>query len=447
MPPGNFLLDAAIAEAGMSRQGLARRIRAAGAGRGLELAYDHTSVGRWLRGQVPRPPVPEIICAILGDHLGRVVSRSELGFPATNSSHPRPDSLRGFVNVTTATWHADDQQRADIRDARPEQGALAFEPVWNWENEPGDGDVANAGLISVGSTDVRRLGDARLHYERMYRRAGGVTMHHRVARFLNQHAAPLLHGQYSDVVGRELHRAIAGLTTIAGISAYDSGFRGLAQNYLHQSLRLARSSGDGLIGCYVLAVLTNQALASGEPREAQALAAVALRSRDLNTSPALVADVRAMQAKAFAAVGDRTSARIAVRHAEAAIADIGSPSEPVETSYVLPGYIEAQMAETFLMLGSLAVADQLSSVAVDARTHPRGRVTRLATSASIALRRGDAERAAILAEAMVDAAHGWESYRLAGRMRRLRAEFEHGRPSITRSVVGRIDEALAVSVD
>ncbi|KJY26724.1 hypothetical protein VR46_39875, partial [Streptomyces sp. NRRL S-444] len=58
----NALLDALLAEAGMSHAGLAAHVNQAGRSRGLALRYEHTAVTRWLKGQRPRGQVPDLIC-------------------------------------------------------------------------------------------------------------------------------------------------------------------------------------------------------------------------------------------------------------------------------------------------------------------------------------------------------------------------------------------------
>ena len=40
---------------------------------------DHTSVLRWLAGEQPRPPVPELVAVVLGDALGQAGARDRVG--------------------------------------------------------------------------------------------------------------------------------------------------------------------------------------------------------------------------------------------------------------------------------------------------------------------------------------------------------------------------------
>ena len=44
-----------------------------------DLRYNHSSVERWLRGEQPRPPTPELLSEIFGAAVGRPVSLARLG--------------------------------------------------------------------------------------------------------------------------------------------------------------------------------------------------------------------------------------------------------------------------------------------------------------------------------------------------------------------------------
>ena len=71
----NHQLAALIAEAGFSSKGLARRVVDRGRSRGYRnLRYNHSSVERWLRGEQPRPPTPELLGEVFSVALGRPVS-------------------------------------------------------------------------------------------------------------------------------------------------------------------------------------------------------------------------------------------------------------------------------------------------------------------------------------------------------------------------------------
>ncbi|MFD5410655.1 transcriptional regulator [Streptomyces nojiriensis] len=419
----NVLLDALLAEAGMSHAGLAAYVNQAGRTRGLALRYEHTAVTRWLKGQRPRGQVPDLICEVLGGRLKRPLGLDDIGLGAADQPVPLHASpLSGFVDRAAALWRSDVRARPQLLAAEAVTGTPAVIPVWEWENPPEDADVSRVGPNPIGPEHIEILKSARAHYELMYRRAGGLATRDRIVRFLGSETAPMLRGSYSDDLGRRLHRATGSLVAVAGICAYDSDAHGLAQRYFHQALRLAKASGDRGLGAYVIALIVNQSLHLREYRQAVAFAEAALRAAGRHTTPALAADLYAMQAKAYAQLGDTPAALACIRSAEAAAARIRPGSEPDETGYVQPGLVNVQVAEALLSLGDLEAARVQATAAVGTPAHDRGRVHRLAMLCEIQLRQGEADRAAASAAEMAERAKGMESLRLRDRLRAVREQ-------------------------
>ncbi|MFE5668440.1 transcriptional regulator [Streptomyces niveus] len=440
----NTLLDSLIDEARMSHAGFAARVNRAGQSRGLGLRYEHTSVLRWLRGQRPRGQVPELICQVLGERLGRTLTFDDIGLGGTSAAPGQGATLSVFVERATALWRSDQQRRGHVVEAPAVTGTHAVMPVWEWENPPADVDVSRSGPGRVGPADIELLRTARAHYELMYRRAGGLATHTRIVGFLNAETAPLLRGCYNDATGRQLHRATGGLVAVAGICAYDSDAQGLAQRYFHQALRLAKASGDAGLGAYAVALLVNQSLFMGEYRQAVAFAEAALRTAGRAITPALAADLYAMQAKSYALLGDGRAARECIRRAESEAGRIRPGQEPDETGYVEPGLVAVQVAEALLSLGELAAARSHAAEAVGAPAHDRGRVHRLAMLSQIELRQGEPDRAARTAREMAERARGMESQRLRDRMTVVRLGLMESGSAEATEAAGYIARALRV---
>ncbi|ARX82237.1 transcriptional regulator [Streptomyces alboflavus] len=444
----NTLLDAILDEAGISHAGLAAHVNQAGKARGLSLRYEHTAVARWLKGQRPRGQVPDLICEVLAARLQRTVALDDIGLGVPGIPAARQGSmastLSGFVERATALWRSDEQQRPHLLGAPAVTGTPAVMPVWEWENPPEDVDVSRGGRHPVSMAEVEMMRAARTHYEQMYRKTGGVAMRTRIVGFLNAEAAPLLRGSYTDAMGRQLHRATGGLVAIAGICAYDSDAHGLAQRYFHQALRLAKASGDRGLGAYVIALLVNQSLFMREYRQAVAFAEAALRAAGRDITPALASDLYAMQAKAYAHLGDGSSALSCIRRAEAAADRIRRGREPDETGYVQPGLVNVQVAEALLSLGDLTGAHEHAAAAVDTPAHDRGRVHRLAMLSQIELRQGNTDEAVATAVEMAEQARGMESQRLRDRLRAVREHLVRSDCAGTAEAAELIDGALRV---
>ncbi|AVH98340.1 MULTISPECIES: hypothetical protein [Streptomyces] len=441
----NTLLDALLDEAGVSHAGLATRVNRAGRARGLTLRYEHTAVARWLKGQRPRGQVPDLICEVLAARLDRQVTLDDIGLGVPGGPVPAPGSpLSGFVERAAALWRSDEQQRPHIVAASALTGTPAVMPVWEWENPPEDTDVSRTGRTAVSAADIDVLVAARTHYEQMYRKAGGIATRARIVGFLTTETAPLLRGSYGDDLGRRLHRAAGGLVAVAGICAYDADAHGLAQRYFHQALRLAKASGDRGLGAYVIALLVNQSLFTGEYRQAVAFAEAALRAAGRQITPALAADLTAMQAKAYAHLGDGATALACIRRAEAAAERISPGEEPAETGYVQPGLVNVQIAEALFGLGDLPAAHEHATAAVGAPSHDRGRVHRLAMLCRVQLRQGEADGAAHTAVEMTELARGTESRRLRDRLREVREHLLASGAEDAREAAALIDGALRV---
>ncbi|WP_030876308.1 hypothetical protein [Streptomyces sp. NRRL S-1868] len=443
----NSQLDALLDQSGMSRAGLAARINRLGSQADLTLRYDHTAVSRWLKGQRPRGRVPELICEVLGEKLGRILTLSDIGMgPVSAPDLPPPPGeggLGAFVERAASLWRAD-QLHDDWPGPALLSGAAAVAPVWEWENPPEDRDVSRTAGAPVTAADVAVLHAARGHYEHLYRNAGGVATRARVAGFLTAEVAPLLRGTYDDATGRQLCRAAGALAAISGICAYDADAQGLAQRYFHQALRLGKASADLRFGGYVVALLVNQALFLGEHRHALACAEAVLRTTGAHLTPALATDLYAMQARAYAQLGDRAAAYACMRRAEAYSERIRPEEEPEETGYVQPGLVQVRLAEALLLLGEVEAARDYAQEAARAPAHVRGRVNRLATLSDVRLRSGDGEGAADAAVRMVDTAQGIESQRLRGRMRRVGQRLARHPGASAAEAAKLIEEALSV---
>lgn len=415
----NILLDAIIDEARMSHDGLAARVNRLGARDGLVLLYDHASVRRWIRdGTILRGRVPELICEVLGARLGRSVMLADIGMERLAGQPTGDGSLGRIVDHATALWHSDFKQASALRAAAPVRGPSAIAPVFEWENPPDDLDVARREGRAVDVAQVRFLRAARTRYEHMYREAGGIPVRPRVVAFLNDSAAPLLKGSYDDGTGRQLYRAVGGLTALAGICAYDADLQGVAQRYFFHSLRMAKASGDRGFGGYVVALLANQALYLGLHRQVIQYAETALRGARQYLTPALVTDLNTLQAKAYARMGDRAGCHASMRRSEEMASRIRPGDEPPETGYVQPGLVDVQHADALARLGDLTAARGYAERAVAGadECHLRGQVHRLATLATILAGQGEADTATNIAGQMLDKAVGMESRRIQDRI-------------------------------
>jgi hypothetical protein len=111
----------------------------------------------------------------------------------------------------------------------------------------------------------------------------------------------LLHGRYTEKVGRALFSATAEATLLAAWMSYDSApGSSLAQRYFVQALALAQAGDDRLLGASVLDAMSHQATYTGRFREAASLANAAMAGTRGIVTATLTAHFHTMEARALA---------------------------------------------------------------------------------------------------------------------------------------------------
>jgi len=229
----NLRLRSLLDEAAMSNKGLARRIVDVAAMRGVKnVRCDHTSVLRWLAGEQPRSPVPELAAVVLGDALGRKVSETELGM--TPSDLPGdlglqlPVGWTETIATSTALWRADVQRRRFLVNAVFTSAALPASAL-RWLTSPPAAAPAASGTRQVGRADIDAIRELTHSYREMDNRLGGGKLRSAVVSYLDDHVSRLLTaGSYREETGRQLAAACRELSQLAGWVAYDSDEHGLA---------------------------------------------------------------------------------------------------------------------------------------------------------------------------------------------------------------------------
>jgi hypothetical protein len=408
----NLHLEELLARATMSHARLAREIIAAAPK--LNLSYDHASVARWIRDyQIPRDPVPAIICQILSKHVGSPITLADTGMDRRRKiSRASADQM---ISESSALWNGEVRGRATPTLLT---GPYASAPVWEWASPPHVLDLRRDGPKRVEPTDIAHLRRLRTHYQQMYRRVGGEPVRPLLARALVRFVTPLLRTAYDNDLGRRLFRAAGGLAAFAGVCAYDADLQPLGQRHLFTALKLAKAAGDRSFGAYVVALLANQALHLDDRILVVQYAEAALRAGGSSLSPALAADLHALAGKAYARMGQTGDCHGHLRQSTAAAGRVRQLPADAEASYVLPGLVETQAAEALRRLGDLSAAEEHAreSVRTAPATHPRGQMHRYAGLALILTGQEHTNEAAEVAGKMLDKAEGMESGRVHDRV-------------------------------
>jgi tetratricopeptide (TPR) repeat protein len=362
----------------MSNKGLARRVVDLAATRGLTgVRCDHTSVLRWLAGEQPRPPVPELAAEVVGNALGRKVSETELGM--TPSDLPGdlglqlPTGWTETVATSTALWRADVQRRRFLVNAVFTSAALPASAL-RWLTSPPAAAPSASGTRQVGRADIDAIRELTRSYREMDNRLGGGKLRTSVVSYLDDHVSRLLTaGSYREETGRQL----------AGWVAYDSGEHGLAQRYLTQALAYARHSNDHALAAEILAAQAHQALYLARPDEAVDLARAAQAAAVRHGSATLLTECLVMEAHGHAARNDASACGTALARAEQTFDRAAREDDPAWLSYFDEAYLAARMAQCFRDLGEAGHAARYArrSLDMDSR-YVRGRAFNLSLLAT-----------------------------------------------------------------
>ncbi|MFE1556136.1 sporulation protein [Streptomyces sp. NPDC058734] len=309
----------------------------------------------------PRAPVPELIAAVLGERLGRTVTLDEIGMGELRErwadmglDFPRdPDEA---LRLSAEYWSS--MHRRTLLTGGPLAIAAYHTPVRRWLAKPADTPAPRTGGRQVGRADLDELWlaaeDARRWDSKF---GGGNAMASSVAGVLQERAAPLLRGTYSDKIGAELFSATAELARVAAWAAVDMGQHSTAQQHFIQALRLARSAGDVQTGSYVLATMSLHAYLQGHLAEAIDMAEGAYEQGKHDAAPRVLAFAKLAEARAHGRARDARSAGQALAAAEELLASIRPGTRDAEhVGYLTHARISTDAVEICRDLGDLESA-------------------------------------------------------------------------------------------
>ncbi|MFD0597328.1 hypothetical protein ACFQZ4_37785 [Catellatospora coxensis] len=305
-------------------------------------------------------------------------------------------------------------------------------PARDWLLGWPDADVSSVGTgRKVGQTDVDMLWLSCHSFQEIDRRMGGGYARGSLVHFLNNVVTPLLRGDFTEDVGRQLLAVSARLTDIAGYSAYDAHEQGLAQRYYIQALRMARSADNDALGAHIFGDMTRQSYYIGELDEAVSLARAGQQAAQRASSWFGVARCASLEARALAMQGDRTSSQAAMTRAEKAMAKANADDEPAWIKYFSMDQLEAEFAHAAEALGRPREVLRFAEPALAAdRPLERRNVLVGTTAARAHAANGDIEKAAHLGIQVLDMIGAMSSERALDSARQLRTVLAptHGEP-------------------
>ncbi|MFI0808365.1 transcriptional repressor NsdA [Streptomyces echinatus] len=340
----NELLGSWFVRSGWSKGELARQVNR----RARQLGANHIStdtsrVRRWLDGENPREPIPRILSELFSERFGCVVSIEDLGLRAARQSPAASGVDLPWTGPQTVALLGE-FSRSDLMLARRgflgtslalSAGPSLIEPMQRWL-VPAPGSPVQAEPRPMA--DPRRPGrlsqpelDLLESTTRMFRQwdaqCGGGLRRKAVVGQLHE-VTDLLQEPQPEATTRKLFQVAAELAELAGWMSYDVGLQPTAQKYFVLALHAAKEAGDKPLGSYVLSSMSRQMIHLGRPEDALELIHLAqYGSRDC-ASPRTQAMLYAMEARAYANMGQPGKTKRAVRMAEDTFAEADEWDEP-----------------------------------------------------------------------------------------------------------------------
>ncbi|MFF8832422.1 sporulation protein [Streptomyces sp. NPDC015131] len=409
--PPNADLARLIETSGASHKSLAHRINQLARQAGHTTDYSHTSVANWCRrGMIPKWPVPNLLAQAIAERLGRPVSLGDIGMgdartPAADVGLDFPRDRGDAVRVATSFWSF--VNRRDFLTGSGFAVSAFTTPVTRWLVAPADEAADHRGGRKVGRADLAELRDAADEARRWDSKYGGGSWKaNSVTVCLQERAAPLLRGSFTDAVGRDLFSVTAELSRLAGWTAFDVGRHDVAQRHFIQALRLARAGGDVELGCYVLTTMAMQALLRGFASEAVDMTQGAFERAKGHAAPRVLAFTRLIEARAHARERDARAACRALKASEDLLgrADASSGPEPAWIDFYHHARLSADAAEVFRDLSNpkAALAWNQQAAAMPSGVFTRSVGMRLAIVGTAHLQARDLDRGLELGNRSVD---------------------------------------------
>lgn len=448
-----------------SKGELARRVNRRAQQLGVfHISTDTSRVRRWLDGEQPRDPIPRILAELFSERFGCVMTAEELGLR-------EPRSASGAGSRVSLPWTGNealtalgDFARSDLMIARPDRMACAvslvvgpalIEPLQRWLAPSPQPPPALPGSQRPGQLSNTEIDQLEATVETMCdwdaRYGGGVRRKAVVGQLAE--VTDLLPDAYPPEPARRLAVIAAQLSTLAGWMSYDMGLQATAQQYFVLALHTAKLARDRPLGAHAIAAMSRQLVHAGRAQDALELIHLAqYGSRGLAT-PSVQAKLYAIEARAYAGLGQAQQCRRALTLADEAFAARRVESEPSWAAQFAAAELaaDAGFAHRDLAYRVPEHADEarlrlVKAVELSGRTErlTRCHVLSLIGLASVHLLRGEAEAMCATVERALEKMPMLRSERASDRLRRTMAAAlrQYGRLAAVQELAEQVSSAL-----
>lgn len=444
----NEQLTSWFVRSGWSKGELARQVNRRARQMGAHhISTDTSRVRRWLDGEQPREPVPRILSELFSERFGAVVAIEQLGL---RSAHQTPS-----VSGVDLPWAGpqtvellSEFSRSDLMLARRgflgtslalSAGPALIEPMQRWlvPMPAADPVPRDAGAPSgrrpprLSEPELDLLEATTAMFRKWDAQCGGGLRRKAVVGQLHE-VTDLLQENHPAPVMKRLFKVAAELAELAGWMSYDIGLHPTAQKYFVLALHAAKEAGDKPLGSYILSNMSRQMIHLGRPEDALELIHLAqYGSRDC-AGPRTQAMLYAMEARAYANMGQPSRCKRAVRMAEDTFGDVGLGGEPEPDwiAFFSEAELNGENSHSYRDLAYVAgrsptyasLAEPVMEKAVDLfakdEVHQRSYALNLIGMATVHLLQREPEQATVLVDQALDVARKVRSERVNTRLRK-----------------------------
>ncbi|MGC0316182.1 hypothetical protein [Kitasatospora acidiphila] len=416
-PVTNRQLEAAIIDADMTFDALARSVVRVASEVGVQLRTNPSTVHKWLRGADPEGDTPAFICEALLRKTGRTYTPAELGLRSVEESDPDlglsigPDP----VGVLAQVWRADLDRRKFVAVSAYSVAAMHFPLAYVHESAQRTAAVRSGAV--AGAAEVAAVRDMISMFTEIDERHGGQHGRSALIQYLRSDVAALCRGTFRTYEDRrQMLSAAAVGVHLAGWKAYDAGEQGLAQRYYHQSYALAVESGIVGHDAFVLRTLAQQGMKLRHPSQTFALSETALSRAAGRVDAATEALFTVTHAHGLAATNQHRPAVQAVQRARDLLETADTDDMPYWARSWGPARatVNSRSAKVFSRLGDRKGAAENYAAAAATRpatTYARILALDLVAQAKMELSDGGIEQACDTWNRALDAMTGVQSVR------------------------------------
>lgn len=446
----NELLSSWFVRSGWSKGELARQVNRRARQLGAShISTDTSRVRRWLDGENPREPIPRILSELFSERFGVVVSVEDLGLRATRPSPSAAGVDLPWTGPQTVALLSE-FSRSDLMLARRgflgsslalSAGPSLIEPMQRWlvptpaapQSRPEPESASSGrGRGRLSKPELDLLEATTVMFRQWDAQCGGGLRRKAVVGQLHE-VTDLLQEPQPESTTRRLFKVAAELAELAGWMSYDVGLQPTAQKYFVLALHAAKEAGDRPLGSYILSSMSRQMIHLGRPDDALELIHLAqYGSRDC-AGPRTQSMLYAMEARAYANMGQPGRCKRAVRMAEDTFAEAAEWDEPDPgwISFFSEAELYGENSHSFRDLAYVAgrsptyasLAEPLMERAVElfareSGEHQRSYALNLIGMATVHLLQREPEQGAALATDAIRAAKKVRSERVNTRIRK-----------------------------